>query len=274
MPPANDTLPKASCPQPQLPGKGEVSFGCGDDILVGCGSCGQTHEVTSKCMKRQCPDCWRSWAHKLAKKSGLRMWSGGLFKMKGRRGFRFLHIVVSFTHGPLKELRKRCRAVAKRHGISGGLTIYHPFRQDEERQFVPDGYVHFHIIGLAVGHVDPGDNNGEYVFKVIRDAKRGDYRGLKKPKEIQALIYYLLTHCGVIEGSHALTWFRALSYNQFNMETWEKHFPLLWEHLQSKNRLCPHCGSDDTYLIQGWELNIPDECMRPIKEIEYYFDYD
>lgn len=261
---ANDTSFKDPMPDPTLPGGGLPGIGCGDDLLLGCGECGQVHTVTSRCMKRECPDCWRSWAHKLAKKSSLRMWSGGLFKMKGRRGFRFLHVVISFPHGDLKDLRKQCRVVAKDHGISGGLTIYHPFRQDDDHQFVPDGYVHFHIIGLAVGHVKPGSEGLGYVFKVIKDAKRKDYRGFRRPRDISACVYYLLTHCGVIRGSHALTYFGALSYNMFNNEAWETHFPEVINYLKPTRSQCPHCGSTDTYPIFEWELSIPEECNPPI----------
>lgn len=123
--------------------------------------------------------------------------------------------------------------------------------------------MHFHIIGLAIGHVKPGAPGDDYVFKVIRDAKRGDYRGFRKPKEIGAAIYYLLTHCGVIQGSHALTWFGIMSYNSFNNEAWETHFPEVIEYLKPRKPECPHCGSTDTYAIMGWEYEIPDECHGP-----------
>lgn len=236
-----------------LPGKGQPGTGCGSEILISCGECGKVHEVTSTCMKRQCPSCWRSWAHKLALKSSLRMWSGGLFKMKGRRGFRILHTVLSFPEEQLEILRPRVRRILKDRGIIGGLSIFHPFRQDDEHNFVPDGYVHFHVIGIAPGHVDTQQKGEDYVFKVIRDAKRGNFKGFQKPKEISACLYYLLTHCGVMEGRHSLTWFGALSYNCFTMETWEKMFPELWEYMKPKGRECPFCGSRDTHAIFGWE---------------------
>lgn len=183
--------------------------------------------------------------------------------MKGRRGFRLLHCVVSFPQGDMRTLRKRAIKIAKRHGICGGLSIFHPFRQDDDRQFVPDGYVHFHLIGLAPGHIDPGALGSDYVFKVIRDAKRGDYRGFKKPKEITACIFYLLTHCGVVGGAHALTWFGALSYNCFSMEAWETHFPEVIAYLQPRGRECPFCGSTETYIIFDWEVEIPEGMWKP-----------
>lgn len=261
---------------PQLPGHGTPGSMCGENILIGCESCGKTHDVKSSCMKRECPECWRKWAHKLAIKSSMRMWSGGLFKMKGRRGFRLLHTVISFPHDTLGSLRTKARKIAKEHGIVGGLIIYHPFRQDDEHNFIPDGYTHFHVIGLAPGNVTPGGKNSDYIFKVIRDAKRGDYKGFRKPKDISACIYYLLTHCGIMEGSHSLTWFGALSYNSFSLEVWEKHFPELHEYLKPKPRQCPHCGSDDTYPIFGWEYEymMPDAMTvwapRNVPPLEYF----
>lgn len=247
MPTANDTFGQGPMTDPILPGQGDRPLGCGEPVILGCNECGQVHEIISRCNKRECPECWRTWAHKLATRSGLRMWSGSQFKMKGRHGYRILHIVVSFPHGDVKLLRQRVRTIAKDRGINGGLIIFHPFRKDDDQQFVPDGYVHFHIIGLAPGHVTTGAYGEDYVFKVIRDGRRGDFRGYQKPNEVNATIYYLLTHCGIIGGMHSLTWFGCLSYNQFNNETWEKAFPELAEYLKPKRSICPHCGSDDTF---------------------------
>lgn len=234
---------------PTLPGKGEPGGDCGETVWRFCGDCNHSFSTTSKCLMRTCPNCWRSWAWKEARVSGLRMWSGSILVMGRRRGFRLLHCVVSFpAMDDLSEARIRVRKICKAHGISGGLTIFHPFRDQTNDGFVPDDYWHFHIIGLAENEVTPGTRT-DYIFKVIKDARNKDYSGYKRCREIKATVFYLLTHAGIVRGRHALTWFGKLSYNMLSTEKLIDAYPYFARVLEERpGHRCPACGSEDTYV--------------------------
>lgn len=238
-----------------LPGHGEPGADCGQEIPMHCNHCGHRWIGERSCMLRTCPNCWRKWAHKEAFSSGLRLWAGVSMIAPKRTGRRILHCVVSFLpSGNMAEDRKRAIKIMKFHGVSGGLAIFHPFRQDDDGVFIPQSHVHYHIIGLARGAVFPGAS-GDYFFKVIKDAKHGDYRGFTEITGIKACVFYLLTHCGIVEGRHALTWFGELSYNMLsNQALYDAHPEIKAQIDKVPPKRCPVCGSDDTEpdFIYDW----------------------
>lgn len=240
--------------KPVLPGKGDAGPDCQESIRMHCNHCDAYFTITSSCMLRTCPHCFRKWAAKEARVSSMRIWSGVSIIAPRRTGRRIVHCVVSFeASGDLTSQRKRALKELKRHGISGGMVIYHPFRDDGDG-YVPDGYVHFHCIGLARGNISPGDNP-EVIFKVIIDARRKDYRGYRGPKEISCTVFYLLTHCGIVNGRHALTWFGELSYNALSNAVLVEKIPYMNEVFNHKPKhRCPICGSDDVEheYIMDW----------------------
>lgn len=244
----NDTLvevPAVTPPGPTLPGEGEPGGDCGQEVPYHCNHCNTSFKVTSSCMMRTCPNCWRKWAWKEARRAGLRMWSGCQLRVGSKYGYRILHIVVSLPNGTLQRQRKAVMKICKEHGISGGLSIFHPFRQPGE-EWIDDGYDHFHVIGLARGDVTPGGNDGEVIFKVIKDARRKDYRGFQRCLEIKSTIFYLLTHCGIIKGRSSVTWFGELSYNQLSNKALLEARPDMADTFNNgPKRVCPCCGSDD-----------------------------
>lgn len=62
--------------------------------------------------------------------------------------------------------------------------------------------------------------------------------------EVRATVMYLLTHCGIIKGRHALTWFGELSYNQLSNGLLEAKIPGLDLHPKHKIK-CPSCFGFD-----------------------------
>lgn len=230
----------------QLPGQGTPAPDCGHDIPMHCNHCGHTWVGKRSCMGRTCPNCWRKWAVKEARTAGLRMWAGTSMIAPKRTGRRIVHAVVSFiTRGTLSDDRKFAIKVAKAHGLSGGLAIFHPYRQDEDRRFVPQSHVHFHLVALARAGIAPGASEG-YFFKIITDAKNNNYRGFQDVCGIKACIFYLLTHCGIIEGCHALTWWGELSYNMLsNEKLFDAHPEVKREMEKVPVSRCPSCGSED-----------------------------
>jgi len=231
-----------------LPGQGTPALDCGHDIPMHCNHCGHTWIGKRSCMGRTCPNCWRKWAMKEGRVSALRLWGGVSMIAPKRTGRRIVHAVVSFiTSGELSVDRKRAITLAKKHGLSGGTLIFHPFRQDDEGTFIPQTHVHFHIISLARGSIVPSSMGQDYFFKFIKDARNGDYRGFQDITGIRNCITYLLTHCGIIEGSHALTWWGELSYNQLSNQTLYDAIPELKKEIEKiPISRCPSCGSEDT----------------------------
>lgn len=189
-------------------------------------------------MSRLCPECFELWARKEAFKASLRLWAG--FRA---RGGRLLHCVVSIPFDGHDEghYRAMARRVSALHGIVGGISICHPFRDDGDG-YVPDGFIHYHIVGIAPGNVLPGGTDGAVVFKVIRDPVRNDYRGLFRLKEARRLLQYLLSHCGIIEGRHPLTWWGCVSYSTFPTSELRAMIPNYDALLDIRAR-CPFCGA-------------------------------
>lgn len=257
----HDTLVGEHLVDVPLPGQGKVSTGCNEDLLLYCGDCGHHYEVKSKCMKKSCPNCWRSWAASTARKSSLRLWAGVKKVMKGKgkpqKHYRILHATVSHRIKGLESIalfRKKTIKLLKAKGISGGWLTFHPIRKGVEDAWLPDGTVHFHCIGLAPGNVEGGGTK-DCVFKVIEDAKRRDYRGFKRIREITSCMFYLLTHCGVVEKSHSITWFGCLSYNMLPNRTLEEFSPEMWEWINTKPvQICPECGSDQVFPLFDWVI--------------------
>jgi len=233
---------------PSRPGQGLAGDGCGTEIPHYCNTCNHHFIVNSSCMMRECPNCYRKWASKLAKKEALRMWAGSQLRTGTKKGFRIVHCVISIPHeDDLPQLRKTARKTAKAHGITGGLFIWHPMRKPDD-QWIQDGYDHFHCIGLARGKIlfNPKGSKTDIVFKVIQDARRNDLRGFQRCAEIKCCIFYLLTHCGIIKGRSAVVWFGELSYNQLSTDALIQAIPELHDAFKGKpKRLCPNCHSED-----------------------------
>jgi len=241
-----------------LPGHGPAGPECGNDIAMHCNHCGHTWVGKRSCMLRTCPNCWRAWARNEARASSLRLWSG-IGMIAPRHGRRIIHAVVSFRScGNYTEDRHRAVKIFKEHGLSGGIMLFHPFRQDDDGIFIPQDHIHYHVVALVWGSVSPSVPGLDYFFKFIRDADRGDYRGLKTMAECRRLIHYLLTHTGIVEGRHALTWWGELSYNQLSNGKLYEHYPGLQDQIERKPiSRCPKCGSDDCEpdFIPDWTDN-------------------
>lgn len=242
-----------------LPGHGVPGKGCGDPVPYYC----RTHEggfwVSSHCNERTCPRCSERWGKKAARKASLRVAWGAKVVTQQRRAAgvderpRLVHGMVSMPElegWGVPEYRQACYSICLDHKIIGGLAVIHPFRKDDyDSEYVPDGHVHFHVIGLNFEDMPPGGGdyvNGQLViFKVIRDAEYGDYRGFRSGLAIEREVQYLLSHAGVADGFHTLTYFGALAYNKLPESAVNAYFP---DCLVDENPgvQCPVEGSLDT----------------------------
>ena len=249
---------------PTLPGHGNRGESCGQKVEYRkCGSCGHQFWVESSCMMRECPDCYEKWAFREAKEAMGRLWMGSRRVMHDRmimkRECRLLHVVVSLPSEGLDLVASRRKAydVASSRGVLGGCSVPHPFRDAcGEEEYRLDGFIHHHMLVLVhdklLERSDPG-----VVFKTIRGPESSEdaphYPGFRSPREVKRCIQYLLTHCGIWKGRHALTWFGALSYRNLPTGLLERSFPEAYDELNAweKGVRCPECGSLDTWAILG-----------------------
>ena len=160
------------------------------------------------------------------------------------RECRLLHVVVSLPDAGqgLEVARDEAYEIARRHNLDGGVAIPHPFDKP--------GYLKFHMIAFAYGGVLPGGSDGDVVFKVVLDAEYGNYRGFRDAVGVRRCLMYLLSHCGIYEGHHALTWWGSLSYNRCPTELLRKSYPEAWDALNLLPEVrCPRCGCRETFEV-------------------------
>ena len=249
-----------------MPGSGQPGYGCGHQVLYRCNECGHVFSANTTCMNRECPNCYEKWAFREGKIASWRIWTGSMQRCAEAewnwQECRILHAVISLPDRGdlLAENRSRARTIAKKHNLDGGVMVCHPFDQD--------GFVKFHIIALAHGDVLPGGTDGDVIFKVVRDAEHGDYRGFRDVASIKRAVQYLLTHCGIYEGRHALTWWGSLSYNKMPIQKLEDNF-LGWSEMIAFHRRCPKCKSIDVEPLEtpqdfGWRS------VNPIRHSPFY----
>ncbi len=132
-----------------------------------------------------------------------------------------IHVIVSPSwndkFSSFDKLKEKTRKLISKAGIEGGLMIYHPFGFDTKK----NEWVirpHFHVIafGWVIDTKKICDSEGWVIKnKGLRDS-------------LHSTIYYQLSHAGVSDGVHAITWFGSLSYgakysNLFKVEDDDEH---------------------------------------------------
>jgi hypothetical protein len=132
-------------------------------------------------------------------------------------------------------MRKKVYGALKRVHCLGGMLIYHPKRQnkhDGSWYFSP----HFHALGYGwLMDIRRNYVNSGYIIKNV---------GIRKT--VEGTIWYQLSHCGISENRHAVTWFGALSYAKLHVKYVEK-----------KRETCPICGNRLKRLIWVGEGDDP-----------------
>jgi len=165
------------------------------------------------------------------------------------------------------KLRSKLIKIMRDHGLMGGLIIFHPYRikdeiKDQLSRIKSDkkywilirenalnlptwqDYVyfspHFHVISYGfIAKSNEFYNKTGWVYK-----NRGS---LKKDEDIAGCLFYALSHAGVMDDKHTVTWFGSLSYNKMVRER-EK------EWVEKEPVVCEKCGSP---LMIHW-LDDPD----------------
>jgi len=149
--------------------------------------------------------------------------------------------VATFT---FVNLRVKAYVVSKKSGFYGGSCIFHPFREDELTKrwyFSP----HFHMIGY--GWIEGTKEGYEEHGWIVKNA------GLRKT--VSGTAMYQLSHAGVHDKYHTVTWFGSLSYNKLHVEP-----------KRLEEELCPICGSK---LHELWYFGAAE---LPKEEGDYWLD--
>jgi len=293
--PALEGLPEKST-KFSLPGSGVPADRCGQRIPKHCGTHDGEFWGRSHCNERNCPRCYERWASMEAQSASLRISWGAKFWQNQRatvlarkvggpldpawltKDGRLLigHFVISmpsdlslWVHDWSPDKAKTMvYEVCKRHRVFGGAVIFHPWRRDEDFEYTPDGYWHFHVVGLHFIATSPGGTDfaadgSAVVFKHIRDDEYGNFGGLRSGVAVKRLLQYQLTHAGFREGDQALTYFGLLSPNRLPRSRTHESYPECLDEDSVTNppvsATCPACGSTDI-----------EPCVERVFDYEWY----
>ena len=206
----------------KLPGTYRKNESCGKWINKGCANIWGHPEnkffvkrSKRSCFRSKCETCWlEKWLSRESSRATQRIGNYiEVFKhlqfarspKLQRKHLNPIHVIVSppwdvkFTS--FDQLKNKARKMMNQAGIEGGLMIYHPFGFDKmKKKWVVRP--HFHILGFGwvINTKKISDSEGWIIKnKGLRDS-------------LHSTIYYQLSHAGVSDGVHAITWFGSLSY--------------------------------------------------------------
>jgi hypothetical protein len=188
--------------------------------------------ATHSCHNSNCPVCYESWASRQALDASDKLIQAiGLYRHEGLVLGKIKHVVFSPPQEMAKELHgtmggaTRLRTIAKENikasGMRGGVIIYHPFRQNDPREdnfrqdLKPYAWYespHFHVIG--VGWLKKA--NEFYV------STGWIYKNIGRRETVNGTIKYTLTHCGIVKGLQALTYFGLFSNGKIVIDSIQK----------------------------------------------------
>lgn len=260
-------------PEYKIPGTlGKTSNDCNKVSSVEyCKDCNRVEARFYHCNNWNCPECYFWTATKAAKAVNDRLTGvQRAYAAVGKHPGKLTHVTFSipetdYDNFDLEKSRKQVYKYAEMIGLNGGVVIFHPFRiKAEYRKPLYDAVKaagmlgglwagvhsnalkvptwkeytyfapHFHIIGylpkIAMKSNDFYELTG-WVYKSI---------GYNKERDVFRTARYLFTHCAVIEGKQACTYFGVAANNKTSVEVIkEKSF-----------KKCPNCGSENYYLLR------------------------
>ena len=256
-----------------LTGSGESYADCGHFFTVGCLNVDGHHNSNldgvnmegkaviqrrkTSCHRSLCPKCWQDWANRETDKAVQRLKS---FSLKGRN-LKPIHVVVSVPHVDygldLPSMRKKVYRVLKNVHMLGGMMIYHSKRKRKngsEWYFSP----HFHIIGY--GWLTDIHRNYVYSGYLIKNI------GVRK--RVGGVIYYQLSHAGISENHHTVTWFGCLSYGKLHVK-YRKDDPVVCPLCRNRLHQLLWIGKGDPELLDVEGITFYDDpsnwIYRPMK---------
>jgi len=206
----------------KLTGTSRKKYSCGQWRRKGCDNvwCHPENKVFVRqskrsCFRAKCKTCWlEKWLARESHRATQRIENYvGVFKYLQfarqpkfqRKHLRPIHVIVSPSWNDkfmrFDLLKVKARKLIDQAGIEGGLMIYHPFAFDKKSgQWVIRP--HFHIVGF--GWVIDTKKISDESGWVIKN------KGLRE--SLHSTIYYQLSHAGVSDDVHSITWFGSLGY--------------------------------------------------------------
>ena len=222
----------------KLPSTQEKKDTCGEFKTVGCfnlpghpNNQAFIQHTKLSCFRSSCEECWlEKWLARESRRATLRIEKyESVMKQIGKTRFiKPIHVIVSpswddkFMRFDL--LKTKCRKLLDQAGIKGGLLIYHPFSLDK-RKMKWVKRPHFHVVCFGWVHDTKkiSDNEGWVIKnKGVRDS-------------LHSTIYYQLSHAGVADQTHSITWFGELGYRS-------KYAELIKVEDEEPNDNCEFCG--------------------------------
>jgi len=223
-----------------------VSYGC---LHVEGHSSNQAYVKTYalSCFKSSCKKCWYTWSAREANHGTHKIQTYEKITTTKYRKNPAKHIVVSvpkkYWDLDYKKLKKRARDIVKTNNIEAGCMIFHPYSLMEKPNgsFIDDiqeWYYspHFHIIGF--GWID--DN----IVKDTYDETEWVIKNLGTRDSVYSTFLYQLSHCGINEKFHSVTWFGNLSNGNV------AKYRIECKPLKDENpMMCPECMTSLRKLV-------------------------
>lgn len=234
---------------------GEEKDRCGEvRAKLFCETTGKfLHDLRGHCDRGVCPVCWQHWCERETKAASEKVMVGLRLLKRENSRYRANHVVFSVPpedyHLSTKQLRSRLNYRMKKAGVVASCVGFHPFRirgiytkkkvtwrhcslnrNAESPVVASEVYYspHFHVV--AVG----------YLMSVIEFYEKYRWRYYKVNKtalntlgKIRRVLWYVLSHAGIVEGQHVITWTGRWSNNQMLVTHIER------ELVYPK---CPCCG--------------------------------
>ena len=208
------------------------------ETLDGQGPVGKVYvrRYQMSCKRAVCPVCFRSWARAEAEKIDYR-----LKAWRSKKKMKVIHVSIS---PPLKDvlslsysnLRKKAYKVARKHGFIGGSLIFHPFRKRYNAWVFS---AHFHLLGY--GWIRNVAENFKAEGWIVKN------HGIRK--SVKATAFYQLTHAGIHDTYHSVTWFGSLAYNKLKISPMPEPEPFR----------CPICRKKLVPLMYVGDEKLPEK---------------
>ena len=242
----------------KLPSTKEKKVTCGKFKTLGCfnlfnhpNNQALIQRTKLSCFRSACEYCWlEKWLARESRRATLRIENyQRVIKQLGKTRFTNpIHVIVSpswkdkFMRFDL--LKKKCREILTKSGVKDGLMIYHPFSLDKKKM----RWVcrpHFHVIGF--GWLLENNKNMNKDGWVIKN------KGVRD--SLHSTVYYQLSHAGVSDNIHSVTWFGELGYRS-------KYAELIKVENEEPNDYCEFCGK----ILVNAEFRATD---RPPPDFEF-----
>ncbi len=222
---------------------------CGIWILLGCLNY-KLHQTLGKgkriyikqyvrsCYRSSCELCFTKWIARESNSASKRIEKYS----KIHHGKKPIHLMLlppsSQCDLPYDILKKRMMEILKIGEFEGGAVVFHPFKLRENWYVAP----HFHVVGFG-NMAKLRKTYGKFGWYVKNGGERETLFGT---------FWYLLSHCGVKNGKHSVTWIGKLSYRKLRIEK------------EQKITCCPVC--------EGKFMPVSYEGIHPIVIPERHFE--